>query len=108
MKEDSIPQVKHSPCGTRKVKLRWTKSSITARVFAITSLDDGIYDVIVIDASEDDDGAMKIELAISSGTRRGEVVTLNATNLGRSWSDVLASPATLTVTDGQPRLRFDA
>jgi hypothetical protein len=76
--------------------------------FGVSELDDGTYDVIVVDAVEEDDGTMTIDVALSSGLHRGEVVTIHATNLGRSWTDVLAAPGTLTVTAGRPRLTFDA
>ena len=75
--------------------------------FGVPTLDDGNYDAIVVDAVEQPDGTMTIELALSSGPHRGEVVNLNAAHIGRTWIDLLASPATLIVRDGMPRLTFD-
>jgi hypothetical protein len=76
--------------------------------FVVSAIDDGTYDIIVVDAIEGDDGTMTIEIAVSSGSHRGEVLTLNATHLGRSWSELLASPGTLTIAGGRPHLTFDA
>lgn len=70
-------------------------------------LEDGIYEVIVVDAREDEDRVIALELAVSSGPHRGEVVNLRAANLTQGWMDLLAAPGTLVVTDGEPRLRLD-
>ena len=67
---------------------------------------DGRYDVMVIDARQDDDG-VHLELAISSGERRGDVVSIVSSTLTRSWLDVLGTPATLIVVGGLPRVEFD-
>jgi hypothetical protein len=75
--------------------------------FSVSDLDDGIYDAIVIDAVSRDDDIMMIEIALSSGAHRGEVVRVNATHIGRSWTDLLAAPVTLIVESGRPRLTFD-
>jgi len=70
-------------------------------------LEDGTYDVMVVDAQERDDGVIALELAVSSGPHRGDVVALTATNLRRSWMDLLAAPGTLVVSDGEPRFTVD-
>lgn len=67
---------------------------------------DGRYDVMVIDARESDDG-LHLELAISSGEHRGDVVSIVSTTLPRSWLDLLGTPATLVVDQGEPRVEFD-
>ena len=66
----------------------------------MSALEDGTYDVMVVDAEEHDDGTIAVELAVASGAHRGEVVRIVATNLDRSWIDLLASPGTLIVTAG--------
>ncbi len=68
---------------------------------------DGRYDAIFVDADEGDDGAVVLELAIAAGEHRGEVVTITATGLGRDPLDLLAVPATLTVTDGAPTVTLE-
>jgi hypothetical protein len=72
--------------------------------FFMSTLDDGSYDVVVVEADERDDGSIALDLAVTSGAHRGEVITIIATGLDRSWFDLLAAPATLTVTDGRPIL----
>jgi hypothetical protein len=76
--------------------------------FFVSALEDGIYDAIVVDAVLRDDGTMTIEIALSSGQHRGDVVRVNATHVDRAWTDLLAMPVTLVVEDGEPRLMFDA
>jgi hypothetical protein len=70
-------------------------------------LDDGTYEVIVIDAEERADGVIAIELAVSSGAHRGEVISIATNTLQASWIDLLAAPGTLIVTNGQPDLTLD-
>lgn len=69
-------------------------------------LEDGIYDVLVVDATELDDppGAISVELTILAGPSKGEVFSLTATGLGRDPLDLLAEPGTVTVAGGTPRL----
>jgi hypothetical protein len=76
-------------------------------VFLVDGLVDGTYDVIIVDADSRDNGAMAIDIALSSGPLRGEVVTIVATGLGRDAIDLLAMPATLVVVDGEPHLTLD-
>lgn len=71
-------------------------------------LDDGVYDVIVIDAREDDENALRVDLAVTSGTRKGDVVTITAHAIARDAMSLLGLPATLRVVDGEPRLTLDA
>jgi hypothetical protein len=71
------------------------------------SLADGTYEVIVVDAADRGGGDVAIEVAVSSGPMRGHVVTLVASHFDKSEFELLAAPATLVVTDGQPRLTLD-
>lgn len=73
----------------------------------MSALDDGTYDVIVVDAVARDDGTIAIDLAVSSGSHRGDVITVNASGIDRDCIDLLAMPATLVVTGGRPRLTLD-
>jgi hypothetical protein len=73
----------------------------------MSALADGTYDVMVVNARDDDDGAIHLELAVSSGAHRGEVVSLSARRLQRSWIDLLGTPGTLIVRDGNPRVVFE-
>ena len=71
-------------------------------------LEDATYEVIVVDAVEDPaKSVIHIEVAITTGPRKGDVLRLNGHNLGRHPVDLLGLPATLTVTSGVPSLRLD-
>lgn len=73
-------------------------------------LPDGTYDVIVVDAEEDDDGDLHVEVAISLGPHVGEVVALRARHIdprsgfvrGGNPLDLLGLCGTLRVRKGQP------
>ena len=72
-------------------------------------LEDGRYDALIVDATTDgDDGLLGLEVTITSGAHKGEVVFLRGRFDGRDELDLLATPATLVVSDGQPRLTLDA
>jgi len=64
-------------------------------------LPDGTYDALIVDAV---DG--RLEVTITSGDHKGEVVVLRGSFAGKDDVDLLAEPATLTVLDGVPRLRL--
>jgi hypothetical protein len=83
------------------------KKHLRCKGFFMMVLEDGSYDVMVIEADERPDGSVAVELAVASGPHRGEVVRIVATNLGRSWIELLAAPGTLAVTDGNPVLSLD-
>jgi hypothetical protein len=72
-------------------------------------LSDGTYDAFIIDAREDQEisRAMSIEVTITSGARKGEVVSVRATNVQRDAIALIGMPATLRVIDGEPRLTID-
>ena len=69
-------------------------------------LDDGEYDCVVTDVSRDHD-AVVIELAISSGASKGEVVRLRG-EMETEPLQWLGLPAMLRVTDGVPEFRLAA
>ena len=77
----------------------------------MSELADGTYDVFVVDATgstlEDGTEVMHLELTVTSGERKGEVVPLTAANLDRSEIDLLGMPATLTVAAGAPSITID-
>jgi hypothetical protein len=70
------------------------------------TLADGAYDALVVDA-EDRGGAVAVELTIVAGPARGEVVTLVSTGWSGDPIDLLGVPATLTVREGEPSVRFE-
>ena len=69
-------------------------------------LGDGVYDVLVVDASADGD-AFVIELTIISGAHKGDVVGVRASGLDVDELDLLGLPGTLHVDDGVPRFVID-
>ena len=71
-------------------------------------LTDGTYDALIIDARTDDDAIVHVEVTITSGEHKGEVVALRGRFPGRDELSLLAAPATLVVSDGQPVLTLDA
>jgi hypothetical protein len=77
------------------------------RATIVAVLADGRYDALIVDAHADDDGALHLEVTLTSGEHKGEVVMLAGRFPGRDELDLLAAPATLVVTDGQPSLRLD-
>lgn len=71
-------------------------------------LDDGSYDVIVVDAEQTgDEGALRLELTILAGSHKGEVVSLRAAGLGMDEIAALGLPGTLTVHQGAPTVSLD-
>ena len=70
-------------------------------------LADGTYDALVVDATPQDDGSCRVELTILAGPHKGEVVALRRAGLAERALDLLGIPATLTVTEGVPSVRFE-
>jgi len=78
-------------------------------------LPDGNYDAFVVDATEvvgdaptSDDRVMHLELTITSGEHKGEVLGVAARGLVGEEYELLGMPATLTITDGAPSVRIDS
>ncbi|MEO6989644.1 MAG: hypothetical protein ABI239_13475 [Aquihabitans sp.] len=71
-------------------------------------LEDGTYDAIVVDANDGpSNDVVSLELAVTSGPHRGQVITINASGLNRDPIELLAVPATITVLDGKPVVQLD-
>lgn len=74
----------------------------------MAALDDGRYDVVVVDIEEvSENDAARLEMTITSGELKGEVVQLRVANLDRDPLSLLGLPATLTVADGRPSMSFE-
>ncbi len=79
----------------------------------MSTLPDGSYDVIVVDADTTDDGDVHIEVTITLGLFIGHVVALRGRHVeGRSPSNAVADPimllgvpGTMRVRDGVPSFR---
>ena len=70
-------------------------------------LRDGIYEVVVVDASDGPDDVVHLEVVLVSGPDKGMVLPVQARQLARDATDLLGLPATLEVAAGAPSLRFD-
>ena len=70
-------------------------------------LPDGTYEAIVVDADEDEFG-VRIELTITAGAHKGDVVAVRAGEGTVDPVGVLGVPARLFVTDGTPRVELQA
>ena len=75
-------------------------------------IDDGRYDVFVVDATplEPPDaglGGWQLELTILAGAHKGEVVAVSAAGLRGSEFDLIGMPGTLVVENGEPAFRVD-
>jgi len=69
-------------------------------------LADGTYDAIVIDAERVEDG-VRLELTITSGPQRGDVVAVRATHLTMDPVNVLGIPARIVVANNTPRVELE-
>ena len=78
-------------------------SGVVATVATMCAIEDGSYDVVVIEALEVGDESLLIELVITSGAHRGDVICVHA-RIDIPWTDLLGTPATLTVSDGKPHI----
>jgi hypothetical protein len=82
-------------------------------------LSDGTYEVIVVDAEEiaadargepADDApraSIRLELVVTAGDHKGELVRLAVTNFERDALSLLGLPGTLRVVDGAPNFTAD-
>ena len=69
-------------------------------------LADGDHDAVVVDTHEGADGAAIVELTVIAGPAKGDVVRVRARDLGDPI-DLLGIPATITVREGAPSVRFE-
>jgi hypothetical protein len=63
---------------------------------------DGVYDAFVVWAETRDDGALALDLTITTGERKGDVVSVRATDAPGDAIDLVGVPCTLRVRDGEP------
>jgi hypothetical protein len=67
-------------------------------------LADGVYDAFIVWAEERDDGAIALDLTITTGAHKGDVVSVRATDAPRDAIALVGTPCTLHVSAGQPRI----
>ena len=69
-------------------------------------LADGMYDAFVVWAETRDDGAIALDLTITTGARKGDVVSVRATDTPRDAIDLIGVPCTLHVRAREPRVEW--
>ena len=69
-------------------------------------LPDDTYDAIVVDAVRDED-SVRLELTITAGPHKGEVVAVRASGLTMDPVDALGIPARIVVTNNTPRVELE-
>jgi hypothetical protein len=69
-------------------------------------LADGAYDAIVVDAERVDD-AVRLELTITAGPYKGDVVAVRTTDVDLDPVGALGIPARIVVTGGTPRVTLE-
>lgn len=71
-------------------------------------LNDGTYDVFVVDAEDASEprDALRLELTVMQGPRKGDVVVVIAQHLPMNAVQILGLPATLVVEGGHPRVEL--
>ena len=65
-------------------------------------LADGVYDAFVVWAETRDDGTIALDLTITTGASKGDVVSVRATSVPRDAIDLVGVPCTLNVRAGEP------
>ncbi len=71
-------------------------------------LADGSYGAVVVDVDDStDDGTVRVELAVSAGAHKGDVVAVRGRFPGSHPLGLLGLPATIVVADGQPAVTLD-
>ena len=67
---------------------------------------DGTYDAFVVWAETRDDGTIALDLTITTGTRKGDVLSVRAAKVSRDPVDLVGLPCTLLVENARPRVEW--
>ncbi len=73
----------------------------------MSALEDGTYDALVIDANALDAHSARVELVITTGARKGEVVGVRASGLTEDPISLLGIPASIQVVAGEVSVTFE-
>jgi hypothetical protein len=68
--------------------------------------DDGTYDAFVVWAETRDDGTVALDLTITTGARKGEVLSVRASSTPRAPIELVGLPCALVVEHGEPRVEW--
>ena len=73
-------------------------------------LEDGTYDVIIVDASTDPEQGevLHLELTVLAGVHKGEVVPIQASGTGLEDVEALGCPGTVEVLGGVRSLSIES
>ena len=71
------------------------------------ALPDGEYSIFIIDAENIDDGTVRLEITITVGEHKGEVIAVRASHLTDDPIMLMGLPGTLHVVDGVPRVEVE-
>ena len=72
---------------------------------SVAPLPDGTYSAFIVDADRVADDVLALDVTITSGPHRGELLTVRASGLTRRDPvHLLGQPCELIVTDGAPRI----
>ena len=77
----------------------------------MSTLPDDTYDAFIIDARAGDDAGarvMHIDLTITSGAHKGEVVSVRARGIDGDEIALIGMPVTLRVDEGNPTVTFES
>jgi hypothetical protein len=73
----------------------------------VEALPDGTYDVMVVDVERDEQDLVRIDVVVTAGSHRGEVVSLRASSIRQDPLRLMGLPARLEVKNGTPDLQID-
>lgn len=108
IKECFASQVKHFPLWHKGNRGAVARFSFCCKAFRrMNILEPGSYDGVVVDADELDDDALSIEIALSTGPRKGDIVRVRGPRAGRDSISILGLPVTLVVTEEGVRVRIE-
>lgn len=85
-----------------------TKSVTRATMESVDfAMHDGEYDAFVVWADALDDARVALDLTITTGAHKGDVVTVHASKVpARDALDLIGLPCTLRVSAGQPHVSW--
>jgi hypothetical protein len=87
---------------------RVAEKPFICNAFSMNPLADGIYEVVIVDADDDEERDMvRLDLAVTMVQHKGEIVSVRAEHLGADALSLLALPARLIVRDGVPRVELE-
>ena len=71
------------------------------------ALPDGEYSIFIIDVEEVGEETVKLEITITSGDHKGDVLTVRASHLRGDALQLIGLPGELVVRDGVPRVAIE-